>query len=70
MNIAQRKARIKRGLDRAGKSQNALARELGISHAYMSAIVNGTRRPSLPLAFKLQAATGIPAEEFVETVAA
>lgn len=65
MKPAQRQARVRRLL-KGGKSQNDLAREIGISPAYLSMILAGKRRPSLPLAFKLEEFTGIPAEEFVE----
>lgn len=66
MNVIKRKRIFKQLKRDTGKSQNAIARELGISHAYLSAIVNCKRRPSLPLAFKLQDVTGIPAQEFAE----
>lgn len=66
MNIAERKAHVKKRLKRAKKSQNALAIELGISRPYLSQILSGKRRPSLPLAFELERALGIPAIEFAE----
>lgn len=49
-----------------GKSQGWLARELGVSSAYLSMILSGRRHPSLTVASKLEAVTGIPAREFAE----
>lgn len=38
--------------------QSALAEMLGVSNGYMSQIINGDKRPSLDLAFKIEDATG------------
>lgn len=67
MKPRERKARVLKVLARTpGKSQNDLAREIGITPAYFSMILSGDRRPSLPIAIKLEQFTGIPAEEFAE----
>ena len=66
MKPKERKARVLKVLARTGQSQNGLAREMGITPAYFSMILAGERRPSLPVAIKLEQFTGIPAEEFAE----
>lgn len=66
MKPTERQRRIRRIAKRANKSQNDLAREIGISPAYLSMILAGIRRPSLFVACKLEKATGIPAQAFVE----
>lgn len=62
MNTLQRK--IAAVLAREGISQNQLARECGVSTAYLSLIAQRKRQPSLPVALRLQARTGIPVEAF------
>lgn len=66
MRAEQRKARVRKVIKARRISQNELARQIGIAPAYLSQILSCHRRPSLPLAFKLEAATGIPAQEFIE----
>lgn len=58
--------RLRRELKAHGKTQNELARELGISHAHLSQILNGIGQPSLDLAVALEAKTGIPVREFLK----
>ena len=58
--------RLRRTLKQSGLTQNGLARQLGISHAHLSGILNGFRQPSLELALKLEAKTGIPIGEFLK----
>ena len=67
---AARKRRLERWLKRAHLSQAALAAELGVSAAPVALILSGRRNPSLPLAKRLQAITGIPATEFTRPTAA
>jgi len=44
----------------------ALAREIGISKAYMSNILNGHRRPSLETLLRIETRTGVPAVSWAE----
>jgi transcriptional regulator with XRE-family HTH domain len=46
-------------------SQIALARKLGVSKAYISFLVAGDRQPSLGLALRIEAETGVPASSMV-----
>lgn len=48
------------------KSQNQLARNVGITSSYLSMILTGSRNPSLRLATLLEEHTGIPAREFAQ----
>lgn len=47
----------------------ALAAQIGVSRPYVTRIRKGERRPSLDVAAKLEAVTGIPAVSFAETQA-
>ncbi len=49
-------------LERLGRSQNWLARELGISRGYLSTLVNEGRAPSGRIRLKIQKVLG--AEDF------
>ena len=51
-------------LERLGRSQNWLAREMGISRGYLSTLVNEGRAPSGRIRLRMQAALGI--EDFDE----
>lgn len=62
MNAVARK--VKAHLKREGISQNQFAREMGVSHGYMSELMHGTKRPGLRLALRMEQATGIPVREF------
>ena len=46
-------------LDLLGRSQNWLAREIGVSPAYMSMLVNGGRSPSGRIRRRMQKALGV-----------
>lgn len=59
--------RLQAWLKASRRSQAALAKELGLSTAYVSMLLKGQRTPSLPVAKQLQELTGIPATEFVPT---
>lgn len=41
-----------------GVTQASLAKEIGVSQVFVSLLVKGTRKPSLPVAVKLEHATG------------
>lgn len=45
-------------LSKAGLTQSAFAKQVGISHNYLSQIVSGARAPSLTLAYEIELATG------------
>ena len=51
-------------LERLGRSQNWLARELGISRGYLSALVNDGRAPSGRIRRRMQKVLGV--EDFDE----
>ena len=42
-----------------GRSQNWLAREIGVSHAYVSLLVNGGRAPSESIQVRMLKALGL-----------
>ena len=46
-------------LDLLGRSQNWLARQVGVSPAYMSMLVNGGRSPSGRIRRRMQKALGV-----------
>jgi transcriptional regulator with XRE-family HTH domain len=52
-------------LDRTGRSQASLARELHITPSYASMIISGRRRPSPELAAKIESVTGIPLRDLL-----
>lgn len=49
-----------------GKSQQALAEEIGCTQSHLSEIENWTNEPSLDLTARLHRETGIPMEAFVK----
>jgi transcriptional regulator with XRE-family HTH domain len=51
---------------RAGKTQEGLARELGITSAYLSNLENGKRTPSPKIMEELARALSVPLEELFE----
>lgn len=57
--------RLRGWLKASRRSQRSLAKELGVSPAYIAMILAGARTPSLPVAKQLQDVTGIPATEFI-----
>lgn len=60
------KQRVRAKLKRHKRNQEWLAAQLGISRSYLSMILSGQRRPSLPLAVKLEEMTGVKMREFAE----
>lgn len=52
-------------LDRAKLQKQQGAKLIGISGPFMSHILNGKRRPTLPIAVKIEATTGIPVAAWV-----
>lgn len=55
--------------DQTGIRQADIAADLGISESYMSNIVSGKRTPSAKLLLDLSAATNVPAEAILRSVA-
>lgn len=49
-----------------GITDQALSEQIGVSRPHVTRIRNGKRRPSIDVAAKLEAATGIPAASFAE----
>ena len=47
------------------RTQDRVARAVGISPAHLSMIVSRQRQPSLPVAVRLAEATGVPADRMV-----
>lgn len=56
--------KLGRHLERAGKSQTDFATDLGVSRAYVTQILTGSRRPSLDVAARIEKLTGIAMREF------
>lgn len=46
--------------DKTNKTQTWLAEQLGVDRSYVSLIANGNRQPSLHLALRIEALTGVP----------
>jgi transcriptional regulator with XRE-family HTH domain len=57
-------------MERTGTTHAALAKKLGISRSYVTLMALGERQPSLALALRIQALTGVPASALVMGVAA
>ena len=59
---------LKEHLAASGKRRSEWAQELRISEAFLSQIVNGKKRPSLDLAFRIERATdgAVPAGSWIE----
>lgn len=53
--------RLQAYLTRNDLKQAEFARETGFSYPFVCQLLNGTRRPSLDIAAKLEGLTGIPA---------
>lgn len=68
MNNTDIQRRVRKVLRRQKppKTQEWLADQLGISKSYLSMILAGKRRPSLPLAIALEDKTGVPMRDFAE----
>lgn len=53
--------------EQTGESQIALARKLRVSKSYISMLAKGERQPSLSLALRIEAMTGVPAASMVSS---
>lgn len=58
--VKRRYPNLKAFLADTGRTQSEFADRLGITQHYLSKIVNGRQRPSLPLALKIAAAAQVP----------
>lgn len=58
--------RLKQWLLDNGLTQRDMASRLGITDAFMSAIILGKDSPGLSLAVRIENLTGIPARDFAE----
>lgn len=54
-------------IERSGRNQKQAAEYLGISEGFLSQWLSGKRRPSLEVAFDLEAKTGVPARSWTLT---
>jgi transcriptional regulator with XRE-family HTH domain len=68
--VPQRYKTLADYLEQTGKTQRYLATKLGITPAYVSFLVSGDRQPSLDLALRIEALTGVPLESLVSEVKA
>lgn len=59
--------RLKAYIDRNFPNQAAFASESGFSEPFICQLLNGTRRPSLNKAARLEDLTGIPARAWAES---
>lgn len=50
---------------RTGIKHAALAKKLGVSRSYVTLLIAGQRQPSLTLALRIEAKTGVPATALV-----
>lgn len=58
---------LKEWCEKTDGGYSGLASKIGMSRNYVWTLANdGTRRPSLPVAFAIQDATGIPARYWVD----
>jgi transcriptional regulator with XRE-family HTH domain len=64
MNAAER---LHAYLERHHLNQAEFAREIGFSYPFVCQLLNGTRRPSLAKAARIELVTGIPARSWAET---
>lgn len=53
--------------DRHFRNQYELADLLELDQAYLSQLLSGKRRPGLPIAFRIEERTGIPASSWLLT---
>lgn len=60
---------LKQFLDREGRSISDLARRVGVAPSTIFRILNGERRPSLKLAKRISAETGVPVKTLLPEVA-
>jgi transcriptional regulator with XRE-family HTH domain len=68
--VAQRYKTLADYLEQTGKTQAFLADKLGITRAYVSYLVSGDRQPSLDLALRIEALTGVALSSLVSEVKA
>jgi len=68
VTLPRSKVRLKNNLRHAiklsGKSQAAIAKEIGVNRPYLSQIINGKYEPSVTIALLLAEALGYPLEKF------
>ena len=57
--------RVRAYSKRSGKSQNQIAKDLGISAAHLSFVLRRMRVPSRSLAVAIETMTGVPARAFL-----
>lgn len=58
--------RLKAWADNEGMTQREMAEQLGITEAYVSALILGKETPGLTLAVKIETLTGIAPRDFAE----
>ena len=63
--MASSRTPLARWFTRVAYTQTAVAHELGISDSYMTLLIAGARRPSLPLAIRISELTGLPVSDLV-----
>ena len=63
MNCNKVQRHVRAAIKAKGKSQNQLARDLGISPAYLSQILSGKRRAPLLVALDIERVTGVSLRE-------
>jgi len=63
--VKQRYRTLADYFEQTGTSQIALARKLKVSKSYISLLASGERQPSLSLALRIEALTGVPASSMV-----
>jgi transcriptional regulator with XRE-family HTH domain len=68
--VAQRYRSLADYFERTKKSKRSLAKRLGVSESYVSFIAAGKRQPSLAVALKIEALTGVPAASLVSEAVA
>jgi transcriptional regulator with XRE-family HTH domain len=56
-------------LSRSGLSSVAAAKRLGLTKSYFSYLLNGHRKPGLPLAVAIERKAGIPVNSWTQRVA-
>jgi transcriptional regulator with XRE-family HTH domain len=64
--LTQGSARLAEYRDRWKLKQYELAERITVTNAYLSQILSGKRRPSLPIAVRIERETGIPVESWTE----
>lgn len=67
--MAQKYRTLAAYFEKTKKSKRSLARRLNVSDSYVSLIAAGKRQPSLKMAFRIEAMTGVPAASMVSSEA-